>query len=499
VSADYRHTRRLLLLLIAAHVATMTLFPTIARLPETVWDDMLEAWAWGKEFQLGYYKHPPLYAWIVGLWFKLFPRTDVSFYLLSAINIGLGLLGVWRLSGLLLRKYARLSTVSLLMFAPSYHYMATNFNANTILLSLWPWGAYFFVRSLQTNSWKDGIAFGALCGCALLSKYYSILFLASCFVAALLYSGRQAYFRSAAPYCAAVACIVVFAPHAAWAFKSGLPTVEYALVKSNRPLWLLAYHALVAAVVGIGANILGTAVLLMGLGRRWPALPQHVWRFWKARDHAWLVVLGFGPIVATLLLGIVGYVKIAPNFLIPTVYILPLMVLVPVRRALTVNGVRAIMLAAAAFVVFALPFSPVIAYASMALGLNDRQQVSRDVAEAATKAWHNELGTPLRIATGTEPFSLALPFYSSDSPAEFTHFSTKQAPWITTERIAREGLLCVCEATDAGCLEQAKHYATPETKRIVQQFQKNFWGLRGRVIEVVMIIVPPRSEVFKER
>ena len=130
----------------------------------------------------------------------------------------------------------------------------------------------------------------------------------------------------------------------------------------------------------------------------------------------------------------------------------------------------------------------------MALGLNDRQQVSPAVVEAATKAWREELGIPLRIATGTESFSLALPFYSSDSPAEFTHFSAEQAPWITTERIAREGLLCVCEATDARCLEQANHYATPETKRIVQRFQKVFWGLRGRIVEVVMIIVPPRAD-----
>ena len=85
---DYLHARRALLVLILAHVATMTLFPTIARLPGAVWDDLLEAWAWGKQFQLGYYKHPPLYAWIVGLWFKFLPRTDACFYLLSAINIG---------------------------------------------------------------------------------------------------------------------------------------------------------------------------------------------------------------------------------------------------------------------------------------------------------------------------------------------------------------------------------------------------------------------------
>src|SRR6516225_6633372 len=61
---DYIHARQSLLLLIAAHVITMTLFATIARLPGAIWDDMLEAWAWGQQFQLGYYKHPPLYGWV---------------------------------------------------------------------------------------------------------------------------------------------------------------------------------------------------------------------------------------------------------------------------------------------------------------------------------------------------------------------------------------------------------------------------------------------------
>jgi len=91
---DYIRARQSLLLLTAAHVITMTLFATIARLPGAIWDDMLEAWAWGQQFQLGYYKHP-LYAWVAGLWFKIMPRSDASYYALSALNIGAGL---WRLS-----------------------------------------------------------------------------------------------------------------------------------------------------------------------------------------------------------------------------------------------------------------------------------------------------------------------------------------------------------------------------------------------------------------
>jgi len=159
-----------------------------------------------------------------------------------------------------------------LLFAPSHHYIASNFNANTVQLSLWPWAAFFFVRSLQTNSWKDGVFFGALGGCALLGKYYSILFLISCFVAALLHPNRRSYFRSAAPYCAVVTCAVFFAPHAWWAWENGLRTVHYALSKSQRPAWQNTYSAVGTAVAGVAANAAGTVILLGALGPRWRVL-----------------------------------------------------------------------------------------------------------------------------------------------------------------------------------------------------------------------------------
>jgi hypothetical protein len=284
----------------------------------------------------------------------------------------------------------------------------------------------------------------------------------------------------------------VFAPHVLWAFNSGFPTVEYALGKSNRPHWLNTYQALGTGLVALAVNVLAPAVLLAALGRRWFSVLPRLWRFLKARNNAWLVMLGFGPIVSTLSLGILGYVKIAPNYMIPTAYILPLMGLAAVGSALTPGRERAIMLAAWVFMAVALAASPLIAYATVALRIEERQQLSAEIARTATSVWHAQLRAPLRIATGTEAFSLALPFYSPDSPEEFTHFNLRQAPWITRERIAHEGTLYVCEASDTVCLGEAGRYETPETQRVVRRFQKVFWGLSGRVIEVVMIIVPPR-------
>jgi hypothetical protein len=150
------------------------------------------------------------------------------------------------------------------------------------------------------------------------------------------------------------------------------------------------------------------------------------------------------------------------------------------------------MMAAALFMVSTLTVSPIVAYASVALGVRDQKQISPDVATVATELWHEEVKAPVRIAAGTEAFSLALPFYSADGPNEFTHFNMQQAPWITPERIAREGMLCVCAATDVACLKQTKRYELPDTKRWLRVFQKSFHDVHGTPIEVIIITVPPR-------
>jgi len=278
-----------------------------------------------------------------------------------------------------------------------------------------------------------------------------------------------------------------------WAWENGFSTVQYALVKSQRPWWHNTYSALSSGLVGAAGNLPSTLVLLSALGlRRWRELIPRLRRSWMARDNLWLTVLALGPLVLTFLLGFIGYVKVTPNFLIPTVYLLPLIICRALGPMLSAARVRDIMRWAAAFMLFALLITPVIAYTSVAFHFDDKAQISPRVAVAATEAWGERVTSPLRIATGTEQFSLALPFYSSDGPVEFTHDSLQKSPWITPERIAREGILYACAARDMDCIEAAKTYATAQTTRLLLTYHPAFWGLRGSEIEVLLIMTPPR-------
>jgi hypothetical protein len=200
--------------------------------------------------------------------------------------------------------------------------------------------------------------------------------------------------------------------------------------------------------------------------------------------------------VLTFFLGFIGYAKVTPNFLIPTECMLPLIVCRALGPILSVARVQNITRWAAAFMLFALLIGPIVAYASVAFHFDGKAQISRQVAIAATAAWAERIASPLRIATGTEQLSLALPFYSSDVPIEFTHYNFMEAPWITPERIAREGILYACGATDVGCIEAAKTYETAHTARLPLTFHSAFWGLRGPEIEVVLIMIPPRVDAL---
>ena len=60
---------------------------------------------------------------------------------------------------------------------------------------------------------RDAIAFGVLVGIALMSKYYALILVATCLLAALQHPSRWRYFASASPYVSAVVAAAICAPH----------------------------------------------------------------------------------------------------------------------------------------------------------------------------------------------------------------------------------------------------------------------------------------------
>ncbi|MBV8474461.1 MAG: glycosyltransferase family 39 protein, partial [Hyphomicrobiales bacterium] len=136
-------------------VAIWSVYFTISEAPASIHNDMAEAYAWGREFQLGYNQHPPFWSWLCGAWFAIFPRADWSFAILSSLNAAIGLVGAWRLVGLFAEGEKRVAATALLLLTPFYTFLSHKYNANSIFLSIWPWTLFYFVRSIEGGRLTD--------------------------------------------------------------------------------------------------------------------------------------------------------------------------------------------------------------------------------------------------------------------------------------------------------------------------------------------------------
>ncbi|KAH2815103.1 hypothetical protein KXV85_004605, partial [Aspergillus fumigatus] len=127
----------------------------------------------------------------------------------------------------------RVLILLLLMLTPVYQFHAQRFNANTVLLSVWPLATYCFLRSFQTHSLSWAAAAGLSAGLAMLGKYYSVFLLAAFVCAAMSHRLRWVYLRSSAPWISAVVGVITLGPHLHWLVATGAPTFDHAMAHAG--------------------------------------------------------------------------------------------------------------------------------------------------------------------------------------------------------------------------------------------------------------------------
>src|SRR5437762_12853009 len=100
--ADPRRGERAVIWLLLAYTIVWTLYGVLAKSSQNLHYDMAELVGLSREPALGYPHHPPLAAFVVKLWFLIFPFADWAYYLLAIALAALALWIAWRLLGLYL-------------------------------------------------------------------------------------------------------------------------------------------------------------------------------------------------------------------------------------------------------------------------------------------------------------------------------------------------------------------------------------------------------------
>jgi Dolichyl-phosphate-mannose-protein mannosyltransferase len=479
--------------LLLLHLGVLTTFAVLAIGSGPLHHDMTEAWAWGKEFQLGYAKHPPLTAWVVGAWFAVMPRADWSFYLLAALNIGVALAGIWMLAGVFFGTLGRLASVLFHVLTPSFSIWALKFNVNAPLVSASPWTAYFFLRSLQTRGVGFSISAGLLGGIALLTKYSSLVLFAVLLLVALLHPDRRRYFASAAPYISIAVGGLVAAPHVWWAVASDFPTVDYFLSKTHSSAaeaGATTFRAVLGALGSLGVAALAYAIAFRG--QSWMLLRRAVAGTFEARN-AWLICLAHGPLLSIIAAYVFANVRVTAGFLTPAFFAVPIVFLVVAQADISVAVLRRLAFCVAAVWLSLLIASPFLGYRAFGQADELGSEPSREIAIEATRLWRSKFDKPLCYVSGDKRLATAATFYSPDAPSYFILEHPADSPWVTIEQIKRKGLLIICRETAEDCIKSGALITDRENIRFTQELAAHYLGRVGRPQRFVLVMQPPED------
>lgn len=484
----------LILTLFAGFVAIWAAYFTISEAPASIHNDMAEAYAWGREFQLGYNQHPPFWAWICGAWFSIFPRSDWAFAILASLNAGVGVIGSWRLIGLFAQGEKRIAATLLLLLTPFYTFLSHKYNANSIFLSIWPWTLYYFVRSIERRALADAVLFGLMMGIALLSKYYALILAATCLLAALQHPQRWRYFTAASPYVSVAVATVLCAPHVWWLVTSGAPPLRYLASISAQPFSETVHEAATAFFGALAQNgvvfVVVAFVARRQLREAIAALPGQL----ADVRFRFLATLAVAPLLLSVVAALTLRTLISTNMLIGTFSLTPLLA-IEIARPRDLGRLRLYAgRLAAALTVGAFVASPAVAWsrAWFSHNINDVQP-RKELAAEATRLWREGAGRPLVFVGGTEPYDNAIAFYGPERPHVFVHFNFFRNRWVTPQGLADSGLLSVCVKDDADCLTSTEAFVTPQTKRTEITLTHEFFGHEAKPVDFVVTVIPPRG------
>ena len=421
------------------HMAAWTLLPALAspNLPL----DVIEGLTWGREWQLGYAKHPPLSPWLMEIFAFLGGGADWPLYLLSQVCVGVAFWAMWRLARDFLDPVPALLSVLLLEGIYYHNFTSPEFNANVVLLPLWALAILALRRAVTGGSWQAWAVCGLCLGLGMLGKYYTAVLIAA--MAALVFV-TPAYRRHLArpgPYVGLAVLAAVLLPHAVWLAVNDFPSFSYAINRagSGGDAWRGHIVYPLRFLVGQAPIVLPALLIMVALGRpkREGALSGEKTRF--------LLFMGFGPLVLTLLLSAVIGFKVRSMWGTPLLLTSGLMLIGWFGPAVTPAGLRRFTWAWSGIFAVALgAYTGTAVLRPFFYETGKRTQFpGQPLANAVTTAWHARFESPVPVIIGDAWAAGNAAYYSPDRPSVYIDANPAVAPWLNDEKVAKSGAVVV--------------------------------------------------------
>lgn len=484
VLVDPARRERAVLVSLVAYLVLWTVYGTIAKSSQGLHPDMTEVIAWSRDLAWGY-KHPPLAAAIVRLWFSVFPLAEWSYYLLAMMMPTAALWIVWRLSADYLDIEKRVAGLALLMLVPFFNFHALKFNVNTVLLPAWAATTLWFLRSYRTRSAFYAALAGLGAAACMLGKYWSVFLLAGLLLAALIDRRRAGYFRSAAPWITVGVGLIAIAPHLLWLVQHHFAPFGYALyVHGERPFADAAYSVLGYLAGSFGYVAIPVIAVLIAAR---PSRATIADMLWPADSERRLAAATFwGPLLLPAAGALASGTEITSLWSMSAWTLLPVLLLSSPAVTIAATDTRRILVVAVAIPLAMLIAAPVIAVIAQRNGPPPTSAQANLLAGEVERLWHETTPMPLRFVGGAGDLADGVISYAAERPRALTDMPQPDAA-----ELARSGMVIVCFAEDTGCRDKAKAQGSTG-RRVETEIVRNFLRFPGKPQRYTIVIVPPR-------
>ena len=451
-----REPGKCLAVVLVLHVVLWTALPAL--LSHNLQLDLAEDLALGREWQLGYWKHPPLPWWLADLSYRL--TGDVrAVYLLGPLSAAACLYAVWLLGRDIIGGFQALIAVLALEGLHFFNFSVPKFAHDQMQLPFWALTGLFLYRAITRQRSRDWLAAGAALALCFWSKYAAFALAGSLALFLLFDPTARRTLRTPGPWLMALAFLVVIAPNLYWLIDTGFLPLRYADARARMAThW---YHFVTFPLQWILGQVgfLAPTIALMALAL-WGRRARIAADEGSAFARRYVTMLALGPFAITTALALLlGRLPVA-------MWGYPLWSFAPLAALAwlgpVTDAVRLRRFAAGFLVVFAaMPLAYIVVEGLEPL-VRDRPKATqfpgRQLAEAVTRRWREQFATPLPFVGGGEFASNNIAVYSPDRPRVIVHADAAKSPWVDRDELRKRGAVLVWEdgQIDAATLAQLR-------------------------------------------
>jgi 4-amino-4-deoxy-L-arabinose transferase-like glycosyltransferase len=436
----------LVALMATCQVVAWTLAPALTQSGLPL--DVVEGYMWGREWVIATYKHPAMPSWLLEISRLATGAVGWPAYLVSQLFIAATFVFVYLLGRDLLGPKRAAAGTLLLTGIAFYAWPTTEFNHNVAQMPFWaalPWALW---RAAERKSIVWWALAGALAAGGIYAKLTTVLLLIT--LLGWMLWDRDARKSLATPglWIGLIVFAALVAPLTQWLVAHDFAPLKYAASRSHG-----SKEGLHIFLLSLVINLVGMLVLLSiaGLIRPWararvpassqdPSLPP-------ATDRAvrYLIVATTGPLALAVVGALVSGASLNVAWGSSIFSLAGILAIALASRHFDDGAFRRIAVCAAVLLTV-LPLGYALAVVAWPLRKSAPLRVNWPQAEISKRfsdLWMRETGQPLRIVSGNRWIAGLVGVTAPDNPSILSGPDLSASPWITPERLEREGVLVV--------------------------------------------------------